>query len=662
MNALLLARPGIVLGNRPENAPARHSWLASQDARIKHAVSTLRHRSFARFGRVIREIDRASGELAGLNDRALDTFLKHLRQRLHAERTNKSLCIQSFALIRLVAERTLGMRLYNEQLFGGWLQLRGLLAEMDTGEGKTLTATLPACTIALTGSPVHVITANDYLVTRDAELMRPIYEALRLSVGTVTESSTPEARRAAYRCDVTYVSNKQIVFDYLRDRQNLAGSAGSLRDRLSPLLGKSSDDSLMRGLCFAIVDEADSVLIDDARTPLVLSQPQSTPMPSTNYTVGLGLARRLTDGSDYVVVQSDKSLVLTPHGERRLREMTQALRGSWSHPRYRSEFVTQALTALHLFTRNEDYVLRDGMVTLVDENTGRSMPDRKLSHGLHQMIEAKEGCDITGQMETLGSISYQRFFRRYFHLAGMTGTAREVSGEFRSVYGIPVVRVPPHRPSRRGVQRLTLHATSSVKHKVLIERIRELHAMGRPVLIGTRSVAESEHISQLLTDGGLANRVLNASQIKDEAEMVARAGERGSITVATNIAGRGTDIPLGPGVAELGGLCVISTQLNDARRIDRQLAGRCGRQGDPGTYQAIVSFEDPLLNDFYPESVRTVLLRMESSNRFLWNGLVPLIARLPQWIREQQHYRRRRAVLRSDEDLEDLLAFSGIDR
>jgi preprotein translocase subunit SecA len=662
MTALSLARPGLLLGERPEHTPPRQSWLAEQDRHVQHTLKRLRYRSYARFGQVSQKIEYVANDLARLNDGALKEFAKHLQQRLHHDGPTEHLCTQSFALIRLATERTLGFRLYDEQLFGGWLQLNGLLAEMETGEGKTLTAALPACTIALAGSPVHVITANDYLVTRDAETLTPVYEALNLSVGSVTESSDTEARRAAYRCDVTYVSNKQIVFDYLRDQQSLSGTTGSLRDRLSPLLNKPANTPVMRGLCFAIVDEADSVLIDDARTPLVLSQPHTAPMPSTNYAVGLGLARRLTQGEHYVVVDSERAVNLTPHGEERLHEMTQALTGSWTNGRYRIELVIRALTALHVFTRGDDYFVRDSKVILIDENTGRPMPDRKLSHGLHQMVETKEGCAVTGQMETLGSTSYQRFFRRYFHLAGMTGTASEVAAELERVYGLAVVKVPLHRASRRTLRRLSLHDSSEAKYRAILNQVAEEHSTGRPILVGTRTVAESEYLSTLLTDAGLTNWVLNARQDGDEAKLMAQAGERSSIVVATNMAGRGTDIPLGERIAELGGLHVISTQLNDAGRIDRQLVGRCARQGDPGSYQAIVSLDDPLICDFYPDSVRSVLARVASHSPFVWNRLAPVIARIPQWTQERTHYRARRAVLRHDEDLEDLLAFSGFGR
>ena len=552
MTAASLARPGVLLGDRPEKTLARSSWLEEQDQRFQHLVKRWRYRSFSRFGRICREIEQVSTNLAEPSEAGLDEFTARLQQRLHNEGATEQLCIQSFALTSLTAQQTLGMRPYDEQLFGGWLQLHGLLAEMETGEGKTLTATLPACTMAMAGLPVHIITTNDYLVSRDAETMAPIYEALGLSVGAVTESTPTEARREAYRCDVTYVSNKQIVFDYLRDRQNLAGASGSLRDRLSPLLGETAATPLLRGLCFAVVDEADSVLIDDARTPLVLSQPHDAPAPSTSYAVSLGLARRLKEGEHYLADAGQRLVNLTPRGEQRLHEMTQALTGNWINARYRIELVTQALTALYVFKPGDDYLVRDNKIILIDQNTGRPMPDRKLSHGLHQMVETKEGCSVTGQMETLGSISYQRFFRRYFHLAGMTGTAREVSTELESVYGLPVVKVPPHRPCKRLLRRLTLHASVDAKHQDLVDRIANEHARGRPILVGTRSVAESEQVSELLSQAGLDNRLLNASQDVDEANLVALAGQSSSIVVATNMAGRGTDIPLAAALPRLG--------------------------------------------------------------------------------------------------------------
>ncbi len=657
-----LTRPGLLHGNRPERRLPRDGWLARQDARAQRIFRQFKYRSLARFRGISREIEAVRCHLEPMSDQALQLYLTRLKESLHRDGVTERLCIQAFGLVRTIMERTLGLQPYPEQLFGGWLLLHGYLAEMETGEGKTLTALFPAATFAMAGLPVHVITSNDYLVARDAKALEPAYEALGLSVGTVTAASNMASRHAAYQSDVAYVSNKQIVFDYLRDRQNCSARAGTLREKLGPLIGETQHAPLLRGLCYAIIDEADSVLIDDARTPLVLSQDQGKRPPSTNYAVGLGLARRLVADEDYQFHGGERSLSLTDRGEQRLGEMSQALKGGWSNVRYRREFVTQALSALHLFQRDQHYLVRDGQIVIVDENTGRPMPDRKLSHGVHQMVETKEGCAVSEELETLASISYQRFFRRYHRLAGMTGTAREVSAELDRVYGLPVIKVPPHRSSRRQIRPLKLHACSRSKVKALTDEVATEHRKGRPVLIGTRSVAESELVGHLLDAAGFVTRVLNANQDADEAEIIAGAGQRSSIVVATNMAGRGTDIPLGPGVAELGGLHVISTQLNDAARVDRQLLGRCARQGDPGSYAAIVSLEDDLVRDFYPTAMRHVLARAASNEGFLWKHLAPVIARLPQLARERQHLRLRTAVLSHDEHLEELLAFSGLRR
>ena len=662
MTDAAIVRSGQTLGERPERPSERLAWHKKSDSIIKLKVKRWRYGSFRQFGRVLNKVSTIKQQLSEMSGLELEEFRIRLASQLHTRGIDEILCIEVFALVSLTTERTLGISFYDEQLYAGWLLLHGFVAEMQTGEGKTLTATLPACTAAMAGSPVHVITANDYLVSRDAALMQPVYQALSLSVGTVVSSQNEVDRRAAYRCDITYVCNKQIVFDYLRDQKSLLGAAGSLRNRLGGLVRGSEVTPLMTGLCFAIVDEADSVLIDDARTPFILSQPDNKSVPSTNSAVALGLARRLKENEDFDISQGNRTVELTEHGQARLREMTQTLTGSWSSLRYSNEVVTQALTALHLFHLDRHYLISDGKVVLIDESTGRAARDRRLSHGIHQMVEVKEGCSATGNAETVNSISSQRFFRRYYRLSGVTGTAREISNELESVFQLPVTSVPLHHPSRRAIVRIQLYATTNEKFSALIERVATEHRRGRPILIGTRSVAESEQISLLLCESGLANRVLNATQDHHEAEIVARAGEQGSIVVATNMAGRGTDIPLGPGVTEIGGLHVICTHLNDARRIDRQLSGRCARQGDPGSFETIISLEDQLYCDSYPDVVRAGLARCASSCPVLWNLCAPLIARWPQRAKERQHQLLRQAVLRNDEDLEKTLAFSGFSK
>jgi preprotein translocase subunit SecA len=555
-----------------------------------------------------------------------------------------------FAVVRKAAQHAVGQRHFDVQLMGGWAMLNGRVAEMQTGEGKTLTATLTAAAAALGGRAVHVVTVNDYLAMRDATDMGPIYRALGLTVGCVQNGMDTAARRAAYRCDVTYCSNKEIAFDYLRDRVAIGGRPRPIAMRVDALAAPQEERLLLRGLQFAIVDEADSVLIDEARTPLILSAEAKQGHEEALHAEALRLARELAD-HHFVVRQ--RGLEMTDAGLARLEELCRGLTGIWQGPRRREQLVRQALTALHVFRRDRHYLVRDGKVQIIDENTGRLMPDRSWEQGLHQLIELKEGCEVTGRRETLARISYQRFFRRYVELAGMTGTAGEVAGELWSVYRLRVAVVPTHRPMRRARYRDRIFGRSEDKWRAVAERVRELIRNGRPVLIGTRSVAASEELARRLDAAGIAYRLLNARQDREEAEIVARAGEPACVTVATNMAGRGTDIKLAPGVAEAGGLHVIATELNDSRRIDRQLFGRCARQGDLGSCEAILAIDEDLITSYLPGAF--ALQRFPRLPRVVGRALFAIA----QWRAGRAHARARRDLLDLDDYFGDMLAFAG---
>jgi len=578
--------------------------------------------------------------------------LDELRARLRREGFTEELTGAAFALVRAAAERTIGMRHFDVQLVGGWALLQGMVAEMETGEGKTLTATLAAATAALAGRAVHVITVNDYLAERDAAALRPLYEALGLTVGCVKHGIDPEARRAAYRRDIVYCSNKEITFDYLRDRLALGGRPRPIAQRIAALAGTGGADKLLlRGLQFAIVDEADSVLIDEARTPLILSSKGDSTKEEAVYRQALELARAL--GPEHFRVE-DSALELTAAGSERVRALAAPLGGVWSGPRRSELLVRQALTALELFDRDKHYLVRDDKVQIIDEYTGRLMPDRSWEQGLHQLIEIKEGVEVTGRHETLARISYQRFFRRYQHLSGMTGTAAEVAGELWAVYRLRVARIPTNRPVRRARLPDRVYGRAEDKWRAVIEAIEQRHLVRQPVLVGTRSVAASERLASLLESAGLSFRLLNARQDADEAAIVADAGQPGRITVATNMAGRGTDIKLAAGVAERGGLHVICTERHDSGRIDRQLFGRCGRQGDPGSCEAILAADDDLAATHakLPSAWLANMERVPSRT-----------GRLLYWLAQRRaeaaHSRARRALLQMDESLGDMLAFSG---
>jgi preprotein translocase subunit SecA len=599
--------------------------------------------------------------LSGLGDGALSGAAEAIGSELRAGGYDDELVARVFALVREVAGRTLGECHFDVQLLGGRVLLDGMVAEMMTGEGKTLTATLAACTAALAGVPVHIVTVNDYLARRDAEWMGPIYRGLGVTVGVVVHGMDHEARRAAYGCDVTYVTNKEVAFDYLRDRLALGPRTTRTSLQLERLAGDETrvGKLVLRGLCYAIVDEADSVLIDEARTPLIIAGGGDSNDERRVYTTALVLADRLVVERDFGIDERDRAVRFTDAGLLRLDESALPLGGIWAGRRRREELVRQALTARHLFHRDRHYIVRDEKVHIIDEFTGRLMSDRSWEQGLHQLVEAKEGCPITARHDPLARISYQRFFRRYLRLAGMTGTAREVAAELWSVYGLAVVSIPPNRPLLRRRRRDRVYDKADVKWRAVARRIAALHRRGRPVLIGTRSVAASEHLSALLAAAGLPHRVLNARQDGEEADIVAQAGELGRITVATNMAGRGTDIRLGPGVVERGGLHVIATERHEAGRIDRQLFGRCGRQGDPGTYEAFVAVDDEIVT-VYAGRVGRWLARL--ATRMPGRAGDRLAARMvhrAQRTAERLHARTRRDLLKHDEQLETALAFAG---
>lgn len=653
---------GAFQGAYPERVQPRSDWLERVAGRVSGRV--LRWRRTLSPGRkqIVDAVESNGRWAAGLDEHRIIQEATELGMQLRREGFPDATVARCFSLVREVADRTLGKRHFDVQLIGGRLLLDGMVAEMETGEGKTLTATLAAATAALAGIPVHVITVNDYLASRDAEWMRPIYESLGLSVGTVLQGLDFSARREAYRADITYCTNKQVVFDYLKDRIVLGRDidrAGLEAERLYAERPRM-DQLILRGLCFAIVDEADSVLVDEARTPLIISGPSAADSSEREtYETALSIAAQMERDREFIVADADRSIRLLPDGLDRLDAVADRLGGVWSRRQWREELLSQALTAKHLYVDGKHYLIEEGRIQIIDEYTGRVMPDRAWERGLHQMIEVKEGCSMTGRTDPLARISYQRFFRRYLWLAGMTGTAQEVAAELWSVYRLTTVQVPTNRPSRRRRGQDRIYPELAAKWNAVVQRIEEVHRSGRPVLVGTRSVEASERLSRLLTEHGLAHRLLNARQDRDEAMIVAEAGARGRITVATNMAGRGTDIQIEPEIEGLGGLHVIATELHEARRIDRQLFGRCGRQGDSGTCEAIVSFEDDLHRVYSRTFGRVVSRAVRRYPRLLPSRVRALSIRTAQRSAERLHGRVRRDLLKMDDQLDTTLAFSG---
>jgi preprotein translocase subunit SecA len=641
-------------GFYPERLEKRENWL---ERTLRHPAMWVGRdigQGSRRYEKLVRDVNAEGVKFEGLDLEGLLAAANALRPALKRESFTDELVARAFALVRATAQATIGMRHYDVQLAGGWVLLSGRVAEMETGEGKTLTATLPAATAALAGIPVHVVTVNDYLAQRDAEEMSVLYEALGLTVGCVTHHVSPHERRPQYDCDITYCTNKDVTFDYLRDRLRLKGRPRPLRHALGKVTGQGGDSGLnLRGLHFAIVDEVDSVLVDEARTPLILSAETDSGALERIYREALEIVAQLKEGPDFVIEHQRTHIRVTEDGKKRLGELAAGKRGLWTGPNRREELARQALSATHLFHRDQQYLVVEGKVQIVDEFTGRVMPDRSWERGLHQMIEVKEGCELTGQRETLARISYQRFFRRYIRLAGMTGTAKEISGELWSVYRLKVMRVPTRKPVQRKIEPLQIFETQAQKWEAVVASIRREHEKGRPVLVGTRSVQASETLAAMLADAGLDHRLLNARQDKEEADIVAQAGKPGWITVATNMAGRGTDIKLAPESLAAGGLHVIVTELSESGRVDRQLFGRCARQGDPGSCEIFASYEDDIIT-------RYASLAPGIAGKAPGKDLTgPALFKFAQRRAERIHGMMRQEVLEMDDYLGDLLAFAG---
>lgn len=641
-----------------------------KDSRLDRFIGGL-HGRWAQVGspRRGRRLRRFADHVEALADALTEIDEEALRRRVVAVR--KALVVdgladapvaECFALIREVCARQLGLRHYPVQLMGGYAMLRGTLAEMQTGEGKTLTAVLPAVTVALAGAPVHVITVNDYLASRDAAYLAPVYAFFGLRVGLIVPDQESPQRVEAYASDVTYCVNKDLVFDYLRDRitqkRGRAGARAVVDSWLAEARNPAGSAALLRGLYFAIVDEADSVLIDEARTPLIISSDVDDANGRTLYEQALALAASLASKTHYLLRARERSIELTDAGRAAVGDFGRGLSGLWGIARAREELVEQGLSALHLFQRDRHYIIADDKVQIVDEYTGRVMADRSWERGLHQMIEVKEGLELSKRRDTISRITYQRFFRRYLCLAGMSGTATEVAPEMRSVYALDVLRIPPNRPVVRRDLGQRVFGDSDRRWAAVVERAAEMRAQGRALLIGTRSVAASELASERLTAAGLAHDVLNARQDAREAEIIAQAGQPGRITVATNMAGRGTDVALSPAVRAAGGLHVILSEYHDAARIDRQLFGRAGRQGDPGSCEAIVSLDDELFLAHASPLLGWLRTRAAPTGR-LPAPLGRLLRRYAQAAAERQNSRIRRQTVEMDKRVEQSLAFAG---
>ncbi|NML48048.1 preprotein translocase subunit SecA [Ramlibacter sp. G-1-2-2] len=652
-----------------ERGPAPYAeradrWESAFDRRLLAASAWLRRplpTALKEERELVREVERLQPAIDALGREALRGEAEALRPALLRQGFALPLVARSFALVRAAAWHELGLRHFPVQMMGGHAMLMGLLAEMDTGEGKTLTASLPAATAALAGQPVHVITVNDYLAARDAAMLRPVYEALGLSVGVAQEDQEPDERRAAWLADITYCTNKDLGFDYLRDGLVLAGNRGRGRLLVQQMfgLGDRAERLLLRGLAFAIIDEADSVLVDEARTPLVISAGGDDVAQAELHATALAIAQALDAAEDFRIERQDRAAHLTPQGRKRLQELAHRLPPAWRSELAREELVQQALAALHLFVLDVHYLVRDGKVMIIDEYTGRVMPDRSWERGLQQLVEAKEGCTVSARRGTLARITYQRLFRRYLRVSGMSGTAREVGPELEAVYGLKVTRIPTHRVTQRRDLGTRLYADRTRKWQAVAGAVQEQRAAGRPVLVGTRSVAASEELAEVLSALGIEHMVLNARQDSAEAAIVAEAGGTGRVTIATNMAGRGTDIRLAQEVVARGGLHVILTEFHESARIDRQLFGRCARQGDPGSHEAIVSVDDAIFARHSPGLARILAARYATREQALPGWAARILQARAQQAAEAANGADRRSTLEQDRRLDRALAFAG---
>ena len=555
---------------------------------ILRSLFDFEYKELRKFMKIADQIESKSDEYEKLTDKQLQHKTEEFKKELEKGKTLDDILVDAFATVREAAKRVINEKPFYTQVLGALAIHYGNIAEMKTGEGKTLTSVMPAYLNALTGEGVHIITVNEYLASRDAAWMGQIFEFLGLTVGTNLRDLSPAEKRERYNCDILYSTNNEIGFDYLRDNMVVR-----------------KEDRVQRPLNFAIVDEVDSVLIDEARTPLIIS---GGAMHSNNqYTDAQRFVRDLKENEDFIIDEKTKSINLTDEGSKKCEKFYGI--DNMYDIKYSAlvHHINQALRANFTMKNEVDYVVQDGKVVIVDQFTGRLMQGRAFSEGLHQAIEAKEGVKINEETKTLATITFQNLFRMYKKLSGMTGTAKTEEEEFRNIYNMYVIQIPTNKPVIRKDMADLIFATKKDKYNAIIKEIKERHATGQPVLVGTIAIETSELISNMLKKERIKHEVLNAKNHAREAEIIAKAGEIGSVTIATNMAGRGTDIKLGEGVKELGGLCVIGTERHESRRIDNQLRGRAGRQGDPGYTQFFVSFEDDLMVRFGTDRFKDLL-------------------------------------------------------
>ena len=598
---------------------------------IQKLLGNKNAKEIKRIRSIVEEINGLESELLSLSDTSLRAKTEEFKARLANGETLDDILPEAFAVVREASKRVLGMRHFDVQMIGGIVLHRGNIAEMRTGEGKTLVATLPVYLNALSGKGVHVVTVNDYLAKRDSEWMGRLYNFLGLSTGLIVAGLDYDQRKQSYGADITYGTNNEFGFDYLRDNMVV-----------------HADQMVQRPLNYAIVDEVDSILIDEARTPLIISGPGER--STERYYELAKVVPHLVKDEDYTIDEKQKTIAPTEEGIAKVEKMLHIENLYDSSNLELNHLLSASLRAYAMMERDKDYVVKDGEVVIVDEFTGRLMFGRRYSDGLHQAIEAKEGLRVERESQTLASITFQNYFRMYEKLSGMTGTAKTEEQEFNNIYGLEVYEIPPNKVLARVDMPDLIFKTKDAKYRAVVRDVVERHKTGQPILVGTTSITQSEMLSDMLTKAGVPHNVLNAKHHEQEAEIVANAGQRGMVTIATNMAGRGTDISLGEGVAELGGLHILGTERHESRRIDNQLRGRSGRQGDNGSSQFFLSLEDDLMRIFGADNIAGMMdkLGMEEDEPIEHSLITKSIERAQKKV-ENHNFNIRKYILEYDD-------------
>ncbi len=646
------ARPERRLASR-ESFP----WLRRQGRRLAFRLqrrTLARHRAFAA------EVGAFAEALSPVRPVVFDAIVAQTRRELRRHGLAHPAAARAVALVSHVIFQQTGLRAYDTQIIAARIMLDQGLAEMQTGEGKSLAIQLAACTAALAGIPVHVLTANDYLAQRDAEATRPIAGALGLRVGVIEAAMDNADRRDNYLADLCFGTAREVVFDYLRDSTREQRHPEPLRQLAEAMTQTAiAELPVQRGLHFALIDEADSILLDEALTPFILSRQGKPLLETEQLSLALAVARELVDGEDFELSRDRRRVELTDAGQARVEDATGDHSGLWRVERFRNHLVEQALAALHLFERDRDYLVSAGEIHIIDAVTGRLADGRKWSQGIHQLLELKESLEPGDELEQLARISYQQFFPRYLRLAGTSGTVFEDRRELLDNYRLPVTRVPLRLPCRRQDLGCRLFPYREQKWAAVVDSAREQRQRGRCVLIAVESVAESRQLSLRFAAAGLPHVVLNARQDAEEAAIIARAGVAKAITIATNMAGRGADIKLSENARQAGGLHVILTHLNNSARIDRQVRGRCARNGEPGSVESIYSLQDRLILGYTPRWLSALLRRRYPKNRPLPGWTTRLILAAPQRLEQWRARRTRRRMKQQQDDLRDMMAIGG---